>query len=372
MKSLSSSVLLGALGLGLLACTTEIDVFTESSASSTGTTASSGAGGEGATTVASTGSNSTSSGVGGDASGVGGAGGSAGTGGTVELPPDPASPGPYTAEVLEETFSVAATGHAVKMRAVFPKSGPEMGPFPVVLVGHGFQTPISQYESYLQRLASFGYVAVAPDYPAPFIGNKHTDNARDLAAGLDWVAQQATLKTLASVDNAGATGHSLGGKVSVLAASFDKRIKASITLDPVDSSFLCSAMDCPDASNTLPLGIPMGFLGETIDATAASAFAPACAPAADNFTTFFAKASAPSLSVEVLGASHLSFVDNPLSGLCKAPTAKNEDVLALSRAMVVAFYERHLKGKVSYDTYLTGSEAQKRYVDTKLALIQSK
>jgi len=366
MNSFVSPLFLGALVASTLACTTEIDVFTETGTSSTnsastnnGSTsgASTGAGGEGGTASTSV---------------SGGGGASGGTGGMTEPPADPNLPGPYTADSLEGTFAVGATGHSVKMRAVFPKSGPEKGPYPVVLVGHGFQTAISQYESYLQRLASFGYVAVAPDYPAPFLGNKHTDNAKDLAAGLDWVAQQATLKALADVDNAGATGHSLGGKVSVLAASFDKRIKASITLDPVDSSIFCSAMDCPDASDTLPLAIPMGFLGETLDATPASAFAPACAPAADNFTTFFAKASAPSLSVDVLGASHLSFVDNPLSGLCKMPTAKNSDVLALSQAMVVAFYERHLKGKVEYDTYLSGSEAQKRYVDTKLATIQSK
>lgn len=366
MYSLKSSLVLGAASLALLACTTEIAVF-ETAASQS----SAGAGGEGTTT-----SVASSSGTG-DATGSSGAGGSMTTGassgsGSMEEPlADPNVAGPYTAEVLEETFMVAATGHMVKMRAAFPKSGPDMGPFPVVLVGHGFQTPISQYESYLQRLASFGYVAVAPDFPAPFLNNKHIDNAKDLAAGLDWVGQQAKLKALALVDNAGATGHSLGGKVSVLAASFDKRIKASITLDPVDSSFFCSAMDCPDASNTLPLAIPMGFLGEKLDATGAG-LVPACAPEADNFTTFYAKAGPPSLSVEVLGASHLSFIDNPLSGLCKAPTAKSEDVLALSRAMVVAFYERYLKGKVGYDTYLTGSEAQKRYVDTKLAILQSK
>jgi predicted dienelactone hydrolase len=369
VKSLKSSLLLGSVSLALLACTTELVMF-ETSASQSST----GAGGNATTTSAASGGGSA------ETAGAGGSGGAAdtsstassGSGGMAEPVADPNAAGPYAAEVLEETFTVTATGHAVKMRAVFPKSSPDMGPFPVVLVGHGFLTAVSQYESYLQRLASFGYVAVAPDFPATLADNKHIDNARDLAGGLDWVAQQAKLKTIAVVDNAGATGHSLGGKVSVLAASFDKRIKASITLDPVDSSFLCSAMDCPDASNKLPLSIPMGFLGETLDATSANALVPACAPAADNFTTFYAKAGSPSLMVDVLGASHLSFLDNPLSGVCKSPTAKNEEVLALSRAMVVAFYERHLKGKLGYDAYLTGSEAQKRYVDTKLATIQSK
>lgn len=372
MHSFGSKLTLGVLAALAAACTTEIDVFTGPSGSSA-----SGTGGEGSS-VAVTTSAPASSGSGGStgeggsaATGSGGASATSGTGGSMEmLPPDPNVAGPYKAQVIEEVFTVAATNHAVKMRAVYPASGPEMGPYPVVLVGHGFQTNINQYESYLQRLASFGYVAVAPDFPAPFLGNKHIDNARDLAAGLDWVAQQSTLKGIADVANAGASGHSLGGKAAVLAASLDARIKASITLDPVDSSIFCSAADCPDASNKLPLAIPMGFLGETLDSTAQ--FGQACAPAADNFQTFYSSAKAPALSVEVLGASHVSFLDNPFSGICKQPSAKNEDVVALSRAMVVAFYERHLKGKVGYDAYLTGSEAQKRYVDTKQAVIQSK
>lgn len=371
MKSPALAFLV-ASSIGLLACTTEISVFENGASQSA-----SGTGGESASAVGSTGAGGTS-----DTVGSGGApatnttsassAASSGAGGTPEPVADPNLPGPFQTATIDETFTVASTNHAVKMHAVYPKDGQNQGPFPVVLVGHGFQTAITQYESYLQRLASFGYVAVAPDFPAPFLNNKHIENARDLAGGLDWVAQQATLKGLASVENAGASGHSLGGKAAVLAASFDTRIKASISLDPVDSSFFCSAMDCPDASDKLPLMIPMAFLGETLDATPASAFGQACAPAADNFATFYAKAAGPALMVDVLGASHLSFVDNPISGFCKNPTAKLEDVLGLSRAMVVAFYERHLKGKVGYDDYLTGTEAKKRYVDTKLATIQSK
>jgi hypothetical protein len=47
-------------------------------------------------------------------------------------------------------------------------------------------------------------------------------------------------------------------------------------------------------------------------------------------------------------------------------------VSALARSYVVAFYERHLRGNVGYDAYLTGAEAQARYVATNLATIESK
>ena len=38
----------------------------------------------------------------------------------------------------------------------------------------------------------------------------------------------------------------------------------------------------------------------------------------------------------------------------------------------MAFYERHLRGDLGYDTYLTGAQAQARYVATNLATIVSK
>jgi len=116
------------------------------------------------------------------------------------------------------------------------------------------------------------------------------------------------------------------------------------------------------------------LIGELIDATGSLQ---ACAPAADNFETFYAGTTAPSLSVDVLGANHMSFIEDVGScglpcSFCNAATAPQEEVLALSRAFVVAFYERYLKGHVGYDTYLTGAEAVARYVDTGQATIASK
>ncbi|MFS8069859.1 MAG: chlorophyllase/cutinase-like alpha/beta fold protein, partial [Byssovorax sp.] len=124
------------------------------------------------------------------------------------------------------------------------------------------------------------------------------------------------------------------------------------------------------------LTIPTVFLGETIDSTAGG-FGQACAPAADNYTTFYAGAKTPSLAVTVTGANHMSFLDDTAScgftcSFCKMATAPNAQVNAMARAYVVAFYERHLRGDLGYDTYLTGAQAQARYVATKQATIQSK
>jgi len=125
------------------------------------------------------------------------------------------------------------------------------------------------------------------------------------------------------------TGHSLGGKAALLAATMDPRVRATITLDPVDTSgFGCDPAECPDVSAMMPLDIPTAFLGETTDA--AGGFQP-CAPAADNSQTFYAGTTAPSLEVTVVGANHMSFLDDAAScgftcSLCNEATAANAAV----------------------------------------------
>jgi hypothetical protein len=57
---------------------------------------------------------------------------------------------------------------------------------------------------------------------------------------------------------------------------------------------------------------------------------------------------------------------------CKTATAAHDQIVRLSRAMLVAFYERHLKGRSGYDAHLFGAKAQERYVATGLAKITHK
>lgn len=285
---------------------------------------------------------------------------------------DPAQEGPFAKSELVGTMTVTETGHDVPMHVVFPDGGPSPPPYPIVLFGHGFQLPVTQYYGYLGRLASHGFVAATVDFPASFVSVSHVDNAADVVAAIDWLA--AELPGVADPTNVGATGHSLGGKVAVLAAARDARIGAVIALDPVDGSMGCNATACPDASALLPLPIPTAWLGETLDGE--GGFQP-CAPAEHNFQTFHERAGPPSLLVDVLGAGHMSFLDDLgacgfTCSFCNAPTAPNEQVTALARAMLVAFFRRHLAGETAYETYLFGAEAEERYVQTGQATLESK
>lgn len=287
---------------------------------------------------------------------------------------DPSGKGGFAYRERDASMAVAATGDTVAVHVAYPTGA---GRFPLVILGHGFQLPPSQYYGYLTQLASFGYVAMTVDFPTSFTGNDNGRQAKDILAAIDWAKTDASLGASVDASAVGTTGHSLGGKLALLAATMDPRIKAAIALDPVDGGGPsgCSAPACVQVAPLLPtLSIPTAFLGETIDATGTFQ---ACAPQSTNFSTFYAKAKTPSLQVTLAGANHMSFLDDVeacglVCALCNPATAPNAQINATARAFVVAFFERHLRGNAAYETYLTGAKAQARYVATGQAVIVSK
>lgn len=317
-----------------------------------------------------------------DATGGNGAGGNGtgGDGGSMMAVADPNQDGPYTASAPADK----GIPGGMTVRYVFPTAGPTNGPYPVIVLAHGFQLPPSQYDSYLKRLGTFGYVAIAPDFQTSFLGPTNTKNTEDLKAAIDWAAGAAELAGKADTTKCGSTGHSLGGKLSMYLPKLDSRVKAAIAIDPVDGAPgnpidpnpMCNPPDCIDVSAELPtIMIPTAFLGETLDATAGM-FGQACAPAEQNYTTFYSAANPPSLEVTVIGASHMSFLDNPNCGFtcsaCATAMVDPTTVSALARAYLVSFFERHLRGNTGYDSYLSGAQAQALYVGTGKATIKSK
>lgn len=365
--------LLCALGLATACGSAENDGLT-----ATGGAGSGGAGNAGGQSTG--GTSGSGGGPLGGAAGVAGAGGpsdgglDAATDGPVGTVPSPLDPGPFTTTIYSATAQVAATGNAVPLRCHVPAA--DAGKVPLVVVAHGFQLPASQYDVTTRHLATFGFVACTADYPAGFSPN-HAKSAQDLSGSVDYLLGASAAggnPVSGRIDETqvGLTGHSLGGKLSVIAAANDTRIRAVLGIDPVDSSMLCSPANCPDASELLPLPIPTGFLGEVTDATGTFQ---ACAPKADNFETFYANASAPSFQVTVIGANHMSFLDSPstcgtVCSFCNPATAPHGEVIAITRAYVVSFFSRHLAQNLGYDTWLTGVEAQTRWVAPgKIALL---
>lgn len=291
--------------------------------------------------------------------------------------PDPNVTGPYGYAEFDDTAKIASTGDSVAVHCAYPIGGGAAGPYPVIVLAHGFQLAPDKYYGYVRRLASFGYVAMTVDFPTSFISNDNPKEAKDLAGALDWAAQKGGVLTgKVDADNAGVMGHSLGGKLAFLAATLEPRFKAVLGLDPVDGGgpLGCNLPQCVDVSVAVAkLAIPSAFVGETTDA--AGGMQP-CAPSANNFQTFYASVPSKSVAVTVNGANHMSFLDDTngcmTCGFCNKATAAQATVTDLSRSYAVAFFERNLRGLTAYDDYLTGATAQARYVATGIASIQSK
>ena len=298
----------------------------------------------------------------------------------------PTRPGPYTYAATTGSFNSTydgGGGASVATYVAYPPAGPKPGPYPVIIFAHGFDLSPSQYYDYIDRAASFGYVGMTVDFADSLVASNYVENVADFLGGLNWLESQSNGSTgplvgLANTQLVGSSGHSLGGKLAILAAAQDSRIKASLVFDPVDGSAMCAGPNlCPNASSVLPLNIPTGFLGETLDSTPAPGFTQACAPANANYTTLYPLASSPSFELTINGAGHLSFLDDISScvlvcSFCAKPTAPTAEVLGIAETYLVAFYERYLRGDTGYDTYLTGAAANQLFVQTNEATLQSK
>jgi hypothetical protein len=205
-----------------------------------------------------------------------------------------------------------------------------------------------------------------------------------MLGGLDWLQAQSQgsappLAGLANTNLVGASGHSFGGQLSIVEAANDARIKAVIAFDPVEGAAQAcsSAGDCPLASTLLPLPIPTGFVGETLDSVPTSSASQACAPPADNYMAFYMPASSPSYEVTVIGAGTASFVDSVSScglwcSLCAIPTAPQAQVLNVAYAYLVSFYERYLRNNMGYQSFLNGTAADQLFVNPGAVTLASK
>jgi len=111
---------------------------------------------------------------------------------------------------------------------------------PVVLLAHGFTQNKRYHANQGRQLAAAGYVVLVPSLQR---FADHPGHARDLISLLDWVTRQNTdissrLFGRANASRAAACGHSAGGLSALLAAAADKRFRALVLLDAVDSNGL--------------------------------------------------------------------------------------------------------------------------------------
>lgn len=274
---------------------------------------------------------------------------------------DPFAAGSLNAQT--DTTTVTADGESIPLSIFLPTG---MGPYPVVVFHHGFQLDPSDYTSYGNHLASHGYVVVMPEMPgSAFNPTPHARLSRILLGVVDWIEDDimngSVIGAKGDASLLGLAGHSLGGKVSLLSAANDARPDAVFGIDPVDSAPPFSSAG-PDYPSVTPermgdISVPIVLLGETVDS--AGGFMN-CAPADQNFQQYYSAATSPALEIELVGADHMDFLDNPNCGFvcssCGPGSADPVKVKEYTRGYLVAFFDLHLKGMSEQATWLTGPE----------------
>jgi hypothetical protein len=255
---------------------------------------------------------------------------------------DPANDGPSQVTTTTAMIPGAAANRTLPATVFAPVDGVGR---PLVIVSPGFQMARAQYASYAKHLVTWGFVAVLVDYADTGFFADHAKLAADVPAVIDWAIAQPALAI--DAQKIAAAGHSLGGKMSVFAASLDTRIRAVVAWDPVDSN---NPSVVPERMNVLTTAIAV--IGET---TNASGGGMPCAPAAENFQQFHAAAPSPTISITVAGADHMDWVDDPscgLCGFCTAGTASPDLVRKVTRRLDVAWLRRQLLGDMAMDVWL--------------------
>lgn len=281
-----------------------------------------------------------------------------------EDPPDPGLSGPLAWS--QTTLDLDLSGTTIPLTIFLPDGD---GPYPVVVLHHGFQLETGLYTSYGEHLASWGYVAVLPQMPGGLISSPNHRELKEYLLGvLDWIDGsagdvQGPLGGKADPDRLGLSGHSMGGKIALLAATEDLRPLCVFGLDPVDAAggpFETPGPDYPSVTPELmgQIQVPLGLLGETVNATCTGFMCQACAPEEDNFHQYYLYAESPAIEIEVLGANHMSFLDDPDCGMTCSACPKGTDdptvTRMLTRRYLTAFLELFLRDDSAYRTYLTG------------------
>jgi dienelactone hydrolase len=271
------------------------------------------------------------------------------SGGTVARPdggPDPGAPGPYAAGWRNITVADPDGGSFVALMTYPAQSAGEGAapdaagaPYPAVTFGHGFvQTP-DRYQGSLEHLATWGYVTIAPASHAGLTPD-HAAFAADLRQSLDWLLAQSAdgaswLAGLVDPTALGASGHSMGGGASLLAAADEPDIRAVASLAAAETR--------PSAAAAVPqVTAPLAFIVGQADEIVPP----------ENTAPLYEAAGPPRQFLELAGGTHCGFQDDPFPIFCDG--GRNEAQLASTRRLLTAFFELYLRRDGQWTEWVWG------------------
>ena len=215
------------------------------------------------------------------------------------------------------------------------------GPWPVVIFGHGYLSPVELYRTVLTDLAAAGYLVIAPTSGGELFPD-HGRFAADFSTVIDWLTAETGradgwLAGAADLEHIAASGHSMGGGAATLATAADPRIATLATLAAAETrpSAVAAAAD---------IRVPSLLIAGEIDAIA---------PVATHQRPMFeALTSAPAALRIITGGSHCGFIDEGTGGLadaltgfaCDTATIPRETQLAITSQVLTEWLEWALRG----------------------------
>jgi len=232
----------------------------------------------------------------------------------------------------------------------------------VVLFAPGFHLNSSLYQGWAAHLASWGYIAVRADPPSSFSPDEPS-MALDLRNVISDVVKPAALPVTVDASRIALSGHGEGGKIAIMAAAGDARVRAVFTFDPVNEGGPSGYTAGQPSIVPQPVGsiaVPTGILGELVDSSGGFQ---SCTPAAINYQTIFSAAATAPVAYEwtLAGASYTSFVPDQAScgfscSFCNPATLPPSDTYAFMRSSAVAFLQTHLQGTPRLCPWLSGKQ----------------
>jgi len=224
---------------------------------------------------------------------------------------------------------------------------PSGGPYPGITFAHGFLSEVSYYTSTLEHMATHGYFVIASETYSGFTFEiDHELFARDVSDCLGYLVQQNNASSSpyyhqVKTNALGASGHSMGGGVSILAAKMDERIRAVANMAAEADTDPSAATAAEDVH------VPLRLLAGSCDGIT---------PLADHQQLIYNHANAPRQLAVFVNGVHQGFSEGPISlpETCDAGAMEKSKQLSLSRAWLTAWFDYYLKQDTTLEDLVWG------------------
>ncbi len=283
---------------------------------------------------------------------------------------EPGQMGDYSFDVWDTSFT-GPYDETVPVDVYYPEDA-DGGPYPGLVVAHGFTMDRSFFESWGEYFASWGYVTAVPSMQyAGMFNSDHEKCAYELIATLQFLDEKnseggSPIEGLVDVDNMGLTGFSLGAKASILAAQYDVEDETHIV-----SAIAPMAAAIEREPDPLP-GMHLIDIPVQLQAGENDEIAP---PEDNSQEVYDALEDSPTQYFMIDGANHNQYADrNPASGGIGDGTAtiSREEQHQIARKYSTSFFNYYLKGQSGYGEYLYGELVDQDVADGVLVFNEHK